>query len=141
MDYTLCCDATGAQINDPSYWEPNGGNLTICSCSVPQVGGVPYGGEVVLNGSCGDCRCTDINISDQDIQDSDNGIVYLYYQCCDGNVEVLPYGAQQQQFICLSRVIGIFFFNRGLFVPAPNSTYTYGAGCAVGFCVSCQSSC
>jgi hypothetical protein len=142
VDYTLCCDGSFAQIVDPLFWEPNGNNLTICSCSAPSVGGTPFTGEVTQIGSCGDCVCADVNIVDQDIVNSDNGMVYLYYQCCDGSMSINQYPAQQQQFICLANVIGIFYYFRGQFVPAPLSTATLGGSCTVNnYCVGCNSAC
>jgi hypothetical protein len=122
-------------LSDPAYWNASGGNseLVLCACSQPTVGGLSWGGSVTSIGSCV-CRCTTINIIDQDI--INYGPVHMYYQCCDGQFFQQIYGAATAETRCISRVLYLVVFDRGVWYTIPNiggtSHFTYGGTCCGG---------
>jgi hypothetical protein len=123
---------------DPNFWEPNGGNLTLCSCDVPQVQG-NWGGTAVENGPCNACQCYDIVIDNRDPQVSENGVVMIFYQCCDGTFINEPLVASETR--CALNIMGLFIVSRGVYIPPFfGSTYSVGQG-NCNPCSSCGTQC
>jgi hypothetical protein len=134
VNYTDCNGNSGAIVTDPFYWEIGGGtDLFLCACGTPTVGGGGWGGSILTIGTC-DCLCTTIEITDQDI--TDYGQVYMYYQCCDGQFSQAIYGAQTTESRCISRVMYLAVFFRGVWTTIPNaggtSSFSYGGTCCGG---------
>jgi hypothetical protein len=139
ITYYECCSNTSQQLNDFTFWEPNGGNITFCACGTPSVQGV-WGGEAIQNGSCGDCQCYDIIIDNRDVLDSDENAVRVYYQCCDGTFNLELTGGNITR--CANRIMGLFIVFRGNIIPPlwGSSYVSTGQGSCTN-CVNCGQSC
>jgi hypothetical protein len=140
VNYTDC-NGFAQSLNDVNYWL-NTNTLTLCACTNPVVVGGPFFGGITKMGPCGECQCTQVDISIDDINAADGGLVYFYYQCCDGLFGIETLASPGITNFCISRVIGILIYQGGNLVPANFSTATSTGPCCSGtYTCNCGTMC